>query len=165
MSPQAFEYVGPEETRIRSLAMPSGRRILACAEIVEWLSSEGAGEDGWATYVVDVEGTLVLAPRRSEHVACAGGEAVLAAGEICFAPSGEVVAVTNNSTGYCPPETCWSAVCHALDRARVPRPDAWTFVAMFRRCPRCGERNLVKDEWFVCALCDAELPREWNFAP
>ena len=160
---QSFQYVGPEETRIRSRSSPTGTPILSRAAIVQWLRSRGPGEEGWATYVVNVQGALVVAPRRSEHVACAGGEAVLTAGEICFEPSGALVAITNNSTGYCPSETCWDAVRLALDRAELPRPEAFTFVAVFRRCPQCSERNLVKDEWFVCAMCDAELPREWNF--
>ncbi|MEU6730442.1 hypothetical protein ABZ917_42625 [Nonomuraea wenchangensis] len=32
-----------------------------------------------------MDGVLLLAPRRSEHVACAGGRPVLSAGEISFA--------------------------------------------------------------------------------
>ena len=30
-------------------------------------------------------------------------------------------------------------------------------------CPRCGERNVVKDGWFVCGVCGADLPAGWNF--
>ena len=158
----SFSYVGPEEIRTRSRTAPSGTPIRSRPEIVEWLRSQDADENGWATYVVNGQGTLLVAPRRSEHVACAG-EAVLAAGEIRFEPDGAVSAVTNNSTGYCPAEACWLAVSRALDAADLPRPQAFTFVAVFRRCPNCGERNLVKEDWFVCAMCDAELPLEWNF--
>jgi hypothetical protein len=104
-----------------------------------------------------------LAPRRSEHVACAGGRDVLAAGEIRLDGACAVAEVTNNSTGYCPPEDCWEAVRLALDAAGMQHPSGFTFVAHFRRCPRCRERNLVKDDWYVCAMCDAELPFEWNF--
>lgn len=119
---QTFEYVGPEEIRIRSRAAPSGTPILSRPEIVEWLRSQDAEENGWATYVISGRGTLVVAPRRSEHVACAGGEAVLAAGEVLFESDGTVSAITNNSTGYCPAETCWSAVALALDAADTGRP-------------------------------------------
>jgi transcription initiation factor TFIIIB Brf1 subunit/transcription initiation factor TFIIB len=35
----------------------------------------------------------------------------------------------------------------------------------FRRCPACGERNIVKDDWFVCGVCGADLPTVWNFLP
>ncbi|KUO07851.1 hypothetical protein [Streptomyces sp. DSM 15324] len=42
-----------------------------------------AVEDGEPyTYVVGLGGWLRLAPRRSEHMACAGGGAVLGAGEV-----------------------------------------------------------------------------------
>ncbi|MDH6465317.1 transcription initiation factor TFIIIB Brf1 subunit/transcription initiation factor TFIIB [Micromonospora sp. A200] len=33
----------------------------------------------------------------------------------------------------------------------------------FRRCTACGERNIVRDDDFVCALCDGVLPPNWNF--
>jgi hypothetical protein len=31
--------------------------------------------------------------------------------------------VSNQSTGYCPDLSCWSAVASALDRAGLERPD------------------------------------------
>ena len=34
---------------------------------------------------------------------------------------------------------------------------------IFRRCPKCGATNVVKDGWFECAVCRAELPSEWNY--
>ena len=27
----------------------------------------------------------------------------------------------------------------------------------------CGERNVVKDGWFVCQVCGGDLPESWNF--
>ena len=45
----------------------------------------------------------------------------------------------------------------------VPHPGRFTQEIVFRRCPACEERNVVKDGWFVCGLCGAELPEEWNF--
>ena len=164
--PKQFEYVGPADVRERSLRAHPGVPIAAHAALLAWLRDVGkdvAGESGWATYVVDVDGRLLVAPRRSEHVACASGKAVLAAGEIQFSSSGEVLEVTNNSTGYCPAEDCWESVRVVLDRAGLVRPPGFTFLAKFRRCPACGERNLVKDDWYQCALCDADLPSEWNF--
>jgi hypothetical protein len=119
-----------------------------------------------ATFIVSVEGWLHLASRRSEHVACAGGREVLSAGEMFFdnPPVVRAVAVSNLSTGYCPEPESWVAVAGALDRAAILHPGRFTSAFLFRRCPSCGERNLVKDEFFVCALCDAELPPTWNFA-
>ena len=35
--------------------------------------------------------------------------------------------------------------------------------SIFRRCTQCGERNLVREGDFFCAICDAELPVAWNF--
>lgn len=158
-----FGYVGPSEVRARSQGAPKGTPLVSRDAARNWLRAHGREDAGWATYVVSLEGALLVAPRRSEHVACAGGEAVRAAGEIRFDPSGGVVEVTNHSTGYCPREDCWPAVRAALDLAGLGRPDGFTAVMVFRRCARCGERNLVKNDWYVCALCDAELPMCWNF--
>jgi hypothetical protein len=130
---------------------------------VRWLDERADVEAGWRTYVVSLEGKLLLAPRRSEHIACAAGRDVLAAGEIRFDAAGTVLEVTNYSTGFCPPETCWEPLRTALDNAGIVRPNGFTFTARFRRCPECGERNLVKDEWYVCALCNADLSTFWNF--
>ncbi|MFE9635342.1 hypothetical protein [Streptomyces sp. NPDC006463] len=111
---------------------------------------------------------LRLAPRRSEHVACAGGDPVLAAGEICFIarpgeePAWEADEVSNLSTGYCPDLASWRAVAEALDRAGIGRPEGFTHAVVFRRCTACGECNVVRDAWFVCVFCDADLPAEWN---
>ena len=30
-------------------------------------------------------------------------------------------------------------------------------------CPNCGQRNIVKEGWFVCGVCGADLPATWNF--
>ena len=82
-----------------------------------------------------------------------------------FAPAGagwRVDAVTNQSTGYCPDPDCWPAVAAALDQAGVPHPGDFTDKVIFRRCPTCGERNLVRDGDYTCALCDGALPARWN---
>jgi hypothetical protein len=115
--------------------------------------------------VVDLQGVLRLAPRRSEHVACAAGQPVLAAGEIGFVERGSVWSVgevSNHSTGYCPDPDCWPAVAAALRLAGLASPPGFTSPVRFRRCPRCAERNLVKDGWLVCAHCDGPLPERWN---
>jgi hypothetical protein len=33
---------------------------------------------------------------------------------------------------------------------------------VFRRCPRCAELNVVKEEFFVCVFCESDLPAVWN---
>jgi hypothetical protein len=66
-----------------------------------------------ATFVIDASGTLKVADRRSEHVLCAGGVPVRSAGEVTFAIQADrvaVVAVSNQSTGYCPEPESWNAL-------------------------------------------------------
>jgi hypothetical protein len=120
------------------------------------------------TYVVSLAGVLLVAPRNSEHVACAGGEPVLAAGEISFTRDRDHVCrvdqVTNQSTGYCPEPSCWPAVAAALDAAGIRHGDGFTTEFTFRRCPECDAVNLVKEEVFLCDLCGADLPADWNVA-
>jgi hypothetical protein len=129
---------------------------------------QGRRESGEpVTLVVSLDGILRLAPRRSEHVGCAHGRDVLAAGEVAFALTGDVWSVrdaTNQSTGYCPDLDSWPAVADALNRAGIGCLDDYTDPVVFRRCVSCGERNIVRDDGFTCALCGHALLLEWNFA-
>jgi hypothetical protein len=170
-APRLYFYVGPKEIAERSKSSRQGQRIASVADLREWLETSGEQADACnlvpATFVIDQAGFLRVAERRSEHVACAGGEPVLSAGEMWFRIDGqgfEVVEVTNQSTGYCPEPESWYAVAAALDRIPLPCPGRFTTDIVFRRCERCGQRNVVKDGWFVCAACGAELPEAWNFA-
>ncbi|MER6942960.1 hypothetical protein ABT294_02940 [Nonomuraea sp. NPDC000554] len=164
---RAYRYVGPAEILAAMRHAPAGQVIRTTEDLIAWLGV--VGQDELAnpfTFVVDVQGDLRLAPRRSEHVACAGGGVVLSAGEIALAqgPGGwEVAEVSNQSTGYCPEAGSWPAVEEALDRVGVAHPGRFTDEFVFRRCPECGERNVVKDGSFVCAVCDGDLPATWNF--
>jgi hypothetical protein len=157
---RVYQYVGPAEVIEAVQPGALGRPVLAPADDIT-----RSGDP--YTFIIDLEGTLRLAPRRSEHVACAGGGPVLSAGEITFAqgPDGwEVTSASNQSTGYCPEASSWPAVARALDQINVPHPGGFTDEFTFRRCPQCGERNIVRDGDFTCAICDAELPAWWNFA-
>jgi hypothetical protein len=119
-----------------------------------------------ATFVIDSKAKLRLADRRSEHVVCAGGQPVCAAGEMTVdTASLAVVEVTNQSVGYCPEPESWPTVAAALDNIGVEHPGNYTTSLIFRRCPKCGETNIVKDNWFKCAVCAAKLPDEWNYCP
>lgn len=154
-----YRYVGPEAIRARDAGLPRGREVASARDL-------DAPEGHVFTFVVDGAGVLRVADRRTEHVACAGGEDVLSAGELTVGrgPAGaEVTAISNQSTGYCPEPESWLAVAAALDRARIPHPGGFTFEATFRLCPGCANRNLVKDGWFWCDLCGAALPAAWNF--
>lgn len=164
MDVRRYHYVGPDAIRERPRGEP-GVAIGSSAELMAWLVRCPEAMTEGATYVVDERGALRVAPRRSEHIDCAGGESVLAAGEIRFSRGGAVVEVSNQSTGYCPDPDCWQAVAAALRSAGIAGPVDFTRRFVFRRCPDCGQINLIKDEWYVCAACDADLPRAWNFAP
>lgn len=152
---RVYRYVGPAEHR--SGIMHAGHAVTSPAALRVF------DDDPIVTFVVTTDGILRIAPRRSEHVACAGGGDVLTAGELGFSRTA-ITYASNQSTGFCPAIESFSALAAALDAARIPRPATWTVAFEFRRCPACNERNIVKDDHFECALCGAELPRHWNFA-
>jgi hypothetical protein len=114
-----------------------------------------------------VVGDLYVAPRRSEHVACAGGRPVLSAGEITFTRQDRrwtVTEVSNQSTGYCPEPSAWPAVAAACKRAGLEHPGEFTTAFEFRRCPDCDQINIVKDGDFTRAARGGGLPRDWNMS-
>jgi hypothetical protein len=162
-----YYYVGPAAIRDRARSATGGTVIRTAGDLRAWLASQPtAGATGLvaATFVIDPAGFLRLADRRSEHVACAGGGPVLTAGEMFFAPDPSVIEeVSNLSTGYCPEPKSWDAVARALAVIGVGHPGRFTTEIVFRRCPACDERNVVKDGWFVCQVCGGDLPADWNF--
>ncbi|MFI6875040.1 hypothetical protein ACIBL6_16550 [Streptomyces sp. NPDC050400] len=146
-----------------------GYRIGTAADFDRWIAERSAQELAEPfTYVIGTDGVLRLAPRRSEHVVCAGGEMVLGAGEIGFVQERGrwgVREVTNQSTGYCPDVASWAAVAGALDGIGLGRPDRFTHEVVFRRCPGCQEHNIVREGDFVCVFCGSDLPATWNVDP
>lgn len=165
---RSYGYVGPADLKALVTSDSVGQGVGSLAEFVAWADRRTAAElDEPFTFVIDLSGCLRLAPRRSEHVVCAGGEPVLGAGEIGFEQRGEgwaVALVSNQSTGYCPDLTSWAAVAAALDHAGLARPVAFTQEVVFRRCPECSELNVVKEQFYVCAFCESDLPTEWNLS-
>ncbi len=118
----SYRYVGPADLRAAVRPGSGGRRIGSAADFAHWIAERTAAEllEPF-TFVVSTDGMLRLAPRRSEHVACADGEHVLSAGEISFTREADrwvVDEVSNQSTGYCPDVVSWPAVAHALDATR-----------------------------------------------
>lgn len=166
-----YAYVGPSGIRAKSLGKPTGREIASAIDISKWTretqQAARRGEPIVATYVVDSSGQLLIADRHSEHIACAGGCDVLAAGEITFVVEGStdvhVTEVSNQSTGYCPEPDCWEVVAHALEQIGVAHPPELTMQCIFRKCVACGTTNIVKDGWFYCDVCGNGLPNKWNF--
>ncbi|MGW0903474.1 hypothetical protein [Streptomyces sp. NPDC002853] len=115
------------------------------------------------TFVIDMSHTLLLAPRRSEHVACAGGNTVLAAGEMGFTRSSgrwSATYISNQSTGYCPGNASWPTVESCLGHVGIYCGTGFTHPITFRHCSACREWNTVKDCHFVCVFCDGDLSRE-----
>ncbi|MBO4252883.1 hypothetical protein [Streptomyces griseorubiginosus] len=169
MSTRGYGYIGPEELRPQAGGGAAGRAIRTSADLDVWMAERGAQEAAEPfTYVIGLDGLLRLAPRRSEHVACAGGGRVLAAGELGLTrgPGGWAVQdVSNQSTGYCPDLDSWHSVRAALDALGIEHPGGFTHEVVFRRCPACAEVGIVREGDFVCVFCGAELPARWNIAP
>ncbi|MFB8141390.1 hypothetical protein [Streptomyces parvus] len=163
---RSYRYVGPADLKAAVRPGSGGRRIGSAADFAHWAAEQAAAEllEPF-TFVVGMDGALKLAPRRSEHVACAGGEHVLSAGEISFTREADrwvVDDVSNQSTGYCPDVVSWPAVARALDAIELGRPSHFTHHVVFRRCPACQECTIVREDDFICVFCGSDLPEEWN---
>lgn len=165
-----YAYVGPANlARLANSASPR-LRVDSEAALAAWLVEQSSrNSDGTftVTFTVLPDG-LWVADRHTEHVACARGGPVRSAGEMTLEcdrrqRSVEVIYVTNQSTGFCPEPESWPSVEAALDAAGIPHPGAFSVEMIFRRCPKCGTTNIVKDGCFECAVCRAELPSEWNY--
>ena len=167
MSHRKYQYVGTNDILEAASSQPSGIPINSVDDAVAWLSmerTEQRSDGNWiATFTISPDRKLYIAPRRSEHVACANGGPVLSAGEIIFDETFTVVEITNQSTGFCPEPESWLAVESTLNAIGFNHPGEFTTMVIFRRCPNCNERNIVKDSWFYCSICEAELPKQWNF--
>lgn len=166
---RVYRYIGPKQIADRAAQAPAGTPIRSAADVVRWAGGSGQRPDAdgcvTATFVIDLAGVLLIAARRSEHVACAGRQPVLSAGEITFRLAGEValvIAASNQSTGYCPEPESWPAVAAALSAAGLAPPAGFELACVFRLCPSCGSKNLVKGGVFDCGVCAAELPGAYN---
>jgi hypothetical protein len=166
---RTYRYIGPKRIADQATSTPAGTPVRSAADVVRWVRESGQrpGPDGCviATFVVNAAEVLLVADRHSEHVACAGRQPVRSAGEITFrmaSRSVEVVAVSNQSTGYCPEPESWAAVVAALSAAGLEPTAGFELACVFRRCPRCGSINVVKGGVFECGACGAELPAAYN---
>ncbi|MFC9606318.1 hypothetical protein ACFTTN_23025 [Streptomyces niveus] len=166
---RSYRYVGPVELKAAVQPGSGGCRISSAAEFGDWIAGQLVAELAEPfTFVVGADGALRLAPRRSEHVACAGGAMVLSAGEIGFVRQADqwaVSEVSNQSTGYCPDVGSWSEVARALDDVGLERPSGFTHKVVFRRCHGCQEHNIVREDDFICVFCGGDLPETWNVDP
>ncbi len=76
-----YHYVGPEEVFASSAHLSTGEQIRDLWEFVAWFQKRREEMDSGLIWV-DASGRFYLAPRRSEHVSCARGGPVRAAGEM-----------------------------------------------------------------------------------
>jgi hypothetical protein len=168
-SAHGYRYIGPADLAERARPGPDVITVTSAQALTRWLASRPADEPGEPfTFVVGLDSQLRLAPRRSEHVDCAAGQPVLAASEVLFTREGArwlVSEISNQSTGYCPDPDSWPAVASALDQIGLAHPSGFTHKFVFRRCPACGQLNIVRDGSFACAVCDSALPEHWNIGP
>ena len=168
MAPREYHYVGPDTILETARNQPGGTKIQSADDISIWLKSsptEQLPDGNWiATFTVSTNCNLYIAPRRSEHVACASGGPVLSAGEITIDDEFNVAEISNQSTGFCPEPESWSSVEPILNQIGLLHPGKFTTSVVFRRCIKCNERNIVKDSWYQCQICDATLPETWNFS-
>lgn len=165
---RTYPYRGAAELARLDGELPLRVAVTGPDAVRVWANSAGTGQcfAVTATFIVTEQGKLWIADRHSEHVQCARGEPVLSAGEMTFEIDRSSVAVsevTNQSTGYCPEPESWFAVTAALNGAGLPHPAYWTSAFLFRLCPTCGMTNIVKEDWFECGVCGAELPLIYNF--
>jgi len=165
-----YRYVGSSDI-LDSLPTDLRRVLVQSAnDVLHWIqeTKQHPEYDGLivATFIIDMDGRLWINDRRSEHVHCAAGKNVLSAGEMAFGLEDglAVVEVSNQSTGYCPEPESWPAVERALAAAYIPHPPDFTMKCIFRLCENCGTKNLVKDDWYECGVCQSPLSLDWNFA-
>jgi hypothetical protein len=168
MTHKQYFYVGSKPKSVQQLLRdPSPRsQITAQGDVVNWLRNRFDPESFTATFIIDVNEQLWIADQRSEHIVCARGEAVLAAGEITFTIDQgivRVVEITNQSTGYCPEPESWDVVAAVLDQTGMQHPRIFTMICVFRRCITCSTTNIIKEELYECAVCGSPLSRTWNY--
>jgi hypothetical protein len=167
-----FTAVVPDTGERRSVGS-DGCRIGSAAAFGSGIAGRSTAESvGPFTFVVGfvvgTDGALRPAPRRSEHVACAGGEPVLGAGEISLTrEAGRRVVgdVGNHSTGYRPDISSWPAVAQALRRAGLDRPSGFTHEVALRRCPGRRAHSIVREDDFVCVFRGTDLLTVWKVDP
>jgi len=170
MKNRVYSYKGPIEI-IENLPKNSNRVLVTSSvSILDWISSTNQTSEYddlfMATFIIDTDGNMWINDRRSEHVLCAKGNDVLSAGEVGFeigTNTVEAIEITNQSTGYCPEPESWYFVERALNKANIKHPSYFTMEIIFRLCENCGTKNIVKDGWFECGVCQKPLSNEWNF--
>ncbi len=165
-----YPYVG--NASLRDNLPPTSHRyhVMQSKALLQWLKEtkqpNNIDNSLTVTFIIDFGNKLWINDRHSEHVLCANGEDVLSAGEMTFDVANtpvDIVSITNQSTGYCPEPESFRSVKLALNQTDLKYPLDFTTAYQFRLCKNCGTKNIIKDNWYVCAVCDADLNLKWNF--
>ena len=154
------------------LLYQSGFRVESPEDVRRWVRETGqelnAAGSVTATFVIDESGWVRIADRRSEHVLAPVEDRCRPAGEMTFTigpRSVSVTWVTNQSTGYCPEPDSWPAVQAALARSDIPGLEGFSKEFLFRRCPRCGSINIIKEGIFDCGVCAHHCRKNGTWTP
>ena len=122
---RAYQYIGSQDI-IDNLPEKSARvSVTSAKDVLEWIKNTKQSPEYdscyVATFIISTDGKLWINDRHSEHVLCANGEDVLSAGEITFGVDKdelEIIAISNQSTGYCPEPDSWDSVAIALKNSK-----------------------------------------------
>jgi hypothetical protein len=79
-------------------------------------------------------------------------------------PSRQLARLRRDDSGWRPSESSSSGRPSRATSRGAPCRHAgdYTIAFEFRRCQQCAKLNVVKDGWFWCDACSAQLSREWN---
>jgi hypothetical protein len=165
---ELYSYVGPKE--LLELVSDDVDRICisSLSEVHKWLKRTNQILDRnnsvTSTYIIDIKGVIWIGDRHMEHVVCAKGQPVLSAGEITLTINETINAsfITNQSTGFCPKPQSWKYTKLALEQANIRYPEELSVALEFRICTHCNTINIIKENHFYCAVCDNQLPNDWN---
>lgn len=165
---EEYKFIGNKELLSLVKNDSRGYPIKSINDIKNWIVQSqqklSVTAEVTATFVIDLAYCLLINDRHSEHVVCANGQNVLAAGEIIFELVGKqdvtISQITNQSTGYCPSPASWKAVEKALQIIGIKHPNYFTTVFEFRVCANCNWVNIIKNDYFVCEnnKCENILP-------
>ncbi len=170
--PISYEYIGPKRILENVSEEYIGEKILNKKDIENWIvkSKQEIPKNKIviATFVINMDGILLLSDRHSEHVQCANKGNVLSAGEIGIEVINSKVCsipfITNQSTGYCPSSNSWTNVFESLKKLEgLAIPDGFDPDFTFSYCSICRSLKIIKEEMYICYRCDNELLSENDF--
>ncbi len=164
-----YPYVGQENLDELEFQNNISEKIAKPTDVLDWIqrADQKADEDDvfMATFVLSQDAKFYISDRYIDHVQIVQGKEVLSAGEASFFLQDNIIsitAITNYSVGYCPEPESWKWVRKYLTKIGFEHPDGFTTEFIYRKCDKCETINVVKDDWYVCAVCDKDLDKQWN---